>query len=88
MIMSFYDEIIALMQAAKEGKHIQRRRLGYTEWSDQTGEGWNFAEYAYRIKPEPREIWLQEIGPGLWQQKFDGVSKHFPEVKHFMEVLE
>lgn len=63
-----HDEMIAVIQAHKDGKQVQhRRKLGRPEnqWGDSlVGPGWNFAEYDYRVKPEPREWWLLEFPDG------------------------
>jgi hypothetical protein len=48
------DEMIAVLQAAKEGKKLElRSRKIDTDWSDCTDSIWNFAGFDYRIKPEP-----------------------------------
>jgi hypothetical protein len=49
-------EKIAVMQAFLDGKKIQWTGGG-SEWSDFDGEPiWNWLQYDYRIKPEPREF--------------------------------
>ena len=60
------DEMIAVLQAAKEGKKLElrSRKMG-TGWIDCTHSIWNFAGFDYRIKPEPtrEEItqnWLKD----------------------------
>jgi hypothetical protein len=57
-IMSYIDELISILQAFKEGKTIQYRKLGFPEWCEASGDGWNFSGYEYRVKPEPREWWI------------------------------
>lgn len=84
------DEMIAVLQAAKARKKIQfRPTFGHqTElhWSDFDPEGthisttWNFNTCDFRVKPEPRELWLQEAGTGIWQEKFKGFGTRFREV--------
>ncbi len=55
------DEIIAVVQAHKEGKPIQWRRLIEREhgcWSSLNPKDyarWNFDEFRYRVAPEPRK---------------------------------
>ena len=61
--MNDIDHMIAVMQAAKEGKAIQRRRRPHRDidvcWRDAPNPIWNWATYDYRIKPaEPRRVWL------------------------------
>jgi len=52
-----YDQMIAVLQAAKEGKAIQMRakvnRLGGAWW-DVADPFWDFHTCDYRVKPEPR----------------------------------
>jgi hypothetical protein len=57
-----HAEILAVIQASKEGKPIQFRLRNVTgEWYDRTGSqtpDFNFCTYDYRMKPEcrrPRE---------------------------------
>lgn len=54
------DEMIAVIQAYKEGKTIQyRHKLDETAtWHDCQDIYWNFPALVYRIKPEPREFWV------------------------------
>lgn len=47
-----YDEKIAVIQAAKEGKQIQVRNNAGTEWKDIICPAFNFECNYYRIKPE------------------------------------
>jgi len=48
-------EILAVVQAAEEGKEIEFCRAG--EWLTVGGEPvWNFAIYEYRIKPPTEKI--------------------------------
>ena len=60
--MTDIDHMIAVLQAAKEGKAIQywaRCNRGTDEnWGDAPNPIWNWATYDYRVKPEPRRIWL------------------------------
>ena len=53
-----YDQMIAVLQAAKDGKalQMQAKERGGTggAWLDVANPLWNFACYNYRVKPEPR----------------------------------
>lgn len=53
------DEMIAVIQAHKEGKTVQYRvtaHWGSGKWRDLVGNPqWNFGSNEYRIKPEPRQ---------------------------------
>lgn len=55
--MRTIDEMIAVMQAFKEGKKIEIRREGDDEgddWVDICCPKWNWHGYDYRVKPEPK----------------------------------
>lgn len=53
-----YDEMIKILQAAKAGKVIEYR--DYTnEWKAWTHVRFNFANYNYRVKPEPKRCWVK-----------------------------
>ena len=50
-----HDEMILVIRAERDGKEIQSKEIGYTEFSDCFQKGnFNFKDYEYRIKPEPR----------------------------------
>jgi hypothetical protein len=55
-----HDEMIAVIQAHKDGKVIQARsNLRNTDWIDIKYEPiFNFNSNDYRPKPEPKEYWL------------------------------
>ena len=61
--MTDIDHMIAVMQAAKEGKAIQRRSRAHRDidacWGDAPQPSWNWTYFDYRVKPaEPRRIWV------------------------------
>lgn len=72
------DEMIAVLQAAKEGKNIEfshysGRRDGENigrscakspEWRRAFTPTWNFHKYEYRVKPEPQRLWANECASG------------------------
>lgn len=51
------EEMIEIMKAFQEGKRIEikDKRSENDEWTDITFPNWNWVEYYYRIKPEPKE---------------------------------
>ncbi len=57
------DDMIAVLQGAKEGKRVQGRFSSPTPdrcWVD-LPDGcvtWDFDRYDYRIRPEPMEWWI------------------------------
>ena len=60
--MNDIDHMIAVMQAAKEGKAIQRHNRHHPDtdacWIDAPKPSWDWPTFDYRIKPaEPRRFW-------------------------------
>lgn len=67
-----YDQMIAVLQAAKDGKAIQRLlKVPGSKWEDDPKPpwdcGWDFACYFYRVKPEPRVSHKRSGGCGGWK---------------------
>ena len=58
------DEMIAILRAAKEGKAIEFRRPGGGMWFS-AEPVWCFNKYEYRVKPEPRRLWVNEYAGSL-----------------------
>ena len=60
--MTDIDYMIAVMQAAKEGKAIQSRLRAHRDvdefWSYAPAPSWNWTVFDYRVKPELRRVWL------------------------------
>ncbi len=68
------DEIIAVVQAHKEGKAIESRNAGGV-WRACTPEpAWNFQDRDYRVKREPREWWLAIRGDGRVFEELPGYA--------------
>ncbi len=78
------DEIIAVVQAHKEGKKIEYCSNQFRVWFPLTcsREWGRFDSRCYRVAPkqEPKELWLQDCGGGMWQEKFTGWGRHFQAV--------
>ena len=53
-----HDEIIAVVQAHKNGKQIQCKARNTAIWGDAGCPNWAFHNTDYRVKPEPREFIL------------------------------
>jgi len=55
-------EIIEVVQAHIDGKDIQFKTTGNTEWRspDNNGLFWQFYDCDYRVKPEPRKFWINK----------------------------
>ena len=60
--MTDIDYMIAVMQAFKGGKAIRFRDRGNSStdanWEAAPRPSWDLATFEYRVKPEPRRIWL------------------------------
>ncbi len=72
-----HDEMIAVIQARKEGKTIESRArgIGGTMWVPLNEEpSWQFSEYDYRIKFEPFkkefEIYAEQRDNKSWSIDF------------------
>lgn len=52
-----HDEMIAVIQAHRDGKAIEYT-YGKHGWMSATTPSWDFSAYTYRVKPEPREWWV------------------------------
>ena len=54
-----------IIQAKIDGKKVQLRlkKIGDHRWTDCNPTAFNFGDYEYRVKPEPREIFVNEY-PG------------------------
>lgn len=93
-----HDEMIAVIQAAKEGKTIQIKGNISGEWNDASGCRFNFVQCQYRIKPEPLVLWVvyrgkclhlssdNEIHAKRYLESQKGVTGY--TLKKFVEVTE
>ena len=48
---------IEVMQAFVDGKEIQCRSHNHSHWK-YANPDWNFTNCEYRVKPEPKEVWI------------------------------
>lgn len=90
------EEIGKVIQAAIEGKQIQCRQLApNSEWLDCEAPVWNFHDYEYRVKSEPRRCWGIRYSDGSWNYA-DNINHYYlttakddgaTEVVEFVEVL-
>lgn len=60
-----HDEMIAVIEAARDGKQIESRPVSNQhpslKWRDGTGLIFDFVRYEYRVKPEPKRPTPEEI---------------------------
>lgn len=54
------EQQIEVLQAAKAGKQIEFRKKGYLSWICFTPEEFSFVDCEYRVKREPRVIYVNE----------------------------
>ena len=80
------DEMIAVLQAAKEGKKIQFRGSGHDKWEDTEEPIWDFYEIQYRVKPEPREVWVRVRDNGCLSV-YNHLEKEAAEAAGYKAVL-
>ena len=57
------ESMIKVLQAYKDGKKIEYRIVGNTQWSATDDPQWQFSNCEYRLAPEPKkkvklEAWL------------------------------
>lgn len=48
--MGEIDYKISVMQAFKEGKAIERKEYGFTEWKEDFEPSWDWIDFDYRVK--------------------------------------
>ena len=63
--MMTHDEMIAVIQHHKDGGKIEYITHGDKQWRELCFNPlWNFATHDYRIKPEPRSLWVVRFQSG------------------------
>lgn len=60
-----HDEMIAVIQAHKEGKKLQVLYSLTASWEDISNPSFNFSVCKYRVKPEPKTIYVNEYTSGM-----------------------
>lgn len=87
------DEIIAVVQAHKEGKQIEYKIRGSEShvWLSSVAPAWNFYDYDYRVKPEPRKLrewWIHKGGYGGEDQRWTIEDKPLVPCCDYIHVRE
>ncbi len=91
--MKTIQEQIAIMQAFADGKTIEYRNA-LERWEPIKDPLWNWTNFDYRIKPEPKVIWVNEYPSGrchvCHETKIDAVhAQHAGAVAvHYIESPE
>lgn len=86
-----HDEMIAVIAAYRDGKVVEFRQYGMSDWKPIKGcAGWDFHTYQYRIKPEPREWYMVvfEDGSSLGYSDEDSAKRQDSKVIRVREVLD
>jgi hypothetical protein len=65
-------DLAMVLMAYADGETIQCRMrndggLREAKWCDTESPLWNFYEFDFRVKPAPREVWVNEYDKGLAQ---------------------
>lgn len=82
------------MQSYVDGAEIECALNGsHHDWKEYWGDtpGWAWLDYEYRIKPKPREFWINSDGVGLptahsSKDKAIGWSQNGTNIIHVREV--
>lgn len=72
--MTTLQEKIAVMQAFADGKAIECSPFGPADWAPVSSPAWNWDEYDYRVKREPREFVVIKHPNGILELKVEGVT--------------
>lgn len=70
-----HDEMIAVIQAHKDGKAIEFRYDGEWKTCQDNNPLWNFTNNFYRVKPEPRVRWAVYSSDGRILTTFSSEEK-------------
>ena len=70
--MKSLDEMIAVMQAFKDGQKVRNCFRKEPEWRRCKDPVWNWALYDYEVVPEPREIFVNEYEDGKYKDCLGG----------------
>lgn len=88
-------EKIAIMQAFEDGEEVQRYSKHYKEWVLEILPLWNWCQSDYRIKPQPKVIWVNEYEDGdnygydTLEGAKDNISpEHARTLIKYVEVME
>lgn len=76
------DEMIAVLQAYKEGKKIEVRYIhSKDDWVVALTPCWDFATYTYRVKPEPHCRPFESA-----EEVMEAIKEHGDWVKHDNDI--
>lgn len=87
------QQYIYILKAHIDKKTIEYREKDTKEWHFKPVYYWNFSKYEYRIKPEPKEIWMIKGGQRIFNSKNDIIdhcclnNTSITQIIHFKEVV-
>lgn len=91
--MNTEEQYIDILKAFLNKKTIEYREKGTKEWYIKPIYYWNFSKYEYRIKPEPKEIWMIKGGQHIFNSEKDIIDHccfsniSITQIIHFKEVV-
>ena len=59
--MKTTKEMIAVMQAFENGAEIEAKPIVVGDWEEETEPEWDWVSFDYRIKKQPKEIWMVKL---------------------------
>lgn len=62
--MMTVDQMIEVLTAYKAGKKIEVKGHDGVKWHNTPKPAWDFVECDYRVKPEPKVLWVNEYKNG------------------------
>ena len=87
-------EMIEVMEAFDNGETIECKSTLSTKWLITTIPSWTWGINDYRIKPKPREIWVNEYPSGYGsvykseEMAIQVLNTNRGTTHHFIEVLD
>jgi len=92
-------EMIAVMQSAEDGAEIEQYDYRSEVWYACYCPNWNWSDNDYRVKPKPRECWINFFGSApssvSWESEEEARNSAYPAdgsppatQVHFREVIE
>lgn len=82
------EEIIKIVQAYLAGEQIEvRSLLPSSDWGTSNSPCWDFSNYQYRVKKEPREFWVVHWCDNTYSVQ-DTKPMRFNSMKEIIHVKE
>lgn len=87
--MMTVDQMIEVLNAYKAGKKIQFRQYGSLLWEDciNNEPRWNWTYYDYRVKPEPKVIWVNEYDGYMYGYDSKDEAMKYTNTEHIRNAV-